>query len=724
VIGDRRSTRLAVVGTIAAVLFSALGLRMWFLQVVDAPVLEQKVEANKTRTVRLLPERGRIFDREGRVMADNERILTITVAWDVMRREADRLELFGRLAPVLDVSVTDLENRYDSGRYSPLLPMPVKEGVGEDVALYLIERSEDFPGVDVANQWRRDYPYAPIAAHVVGYMGAITPEEAEQYRDLGYDLNERVGQFGVEKIFEPYLRGTPGYVRYEVDSRGAILSVVERVESTPGSDLLLAIDLDLQQFAEEALETQLRLRRFVETCQAKDANKISVKPQFPDCQNLKAPAGSVVVSNHATGEVLALASYPTFDNRWFNAGVSSEKFAQIFPRDDDPDKSILVNRAIQGQYNLGSSFKPFVAFAALDSGQLPGGADYRYLDEGTYTLTSIDSTTCQVVKCVYRNALCGGGNSPCYYGSVNVEDALAVSSDAFFYKIGEQIFAERGGQPVLQEELRLFGFGARTGIDLPYESAGRVPDKDSKADLVERGVLAEGESPNYLVGDNVQLAIGQGLLAATPLQLAQAYGTLGNGGSVLRPLVALALLEPGTPDSDEPGVADLSQSAVVLDLARVSPIRTIDMPIDYRDPIVRGLQRVITGPGVTSDRYHSTTGEKLFASYPYDDLPIAGKTGTAQGAASLPWNDSSTFGAFSLDPFRPFTVTAYLEKAGYGSRAAAPVVKCMFMALADAVDIEDVELSNPLDVDSTRAAPDRRLESTRCLGGSQYGGRD
>ena len=723
-IGDRRSTRLAVVGTIAAVLFSALGLRMWFLQVVDAPVLEQKVEANKTRTVRLLPERGRIFDREGRVMADNERILTITVAWDVMRREADRLELFGRLAPVLDVSVTDLENRYDSGRYSPLLPMPVKEGVGEDVALYLIERSEDFPGVDVANQWRRDYPYAPIAAHVVGYMGAITPEEAEQYRDLGYDLNERVGQFGVEKIFEPYLRGTPGYVRYEVDSRGAILSVVERVESTPGSDLLLAIDLDLQQFAEEALETQLRLRRFVETCQAKDANKISVKPQFPDCQNLKAPAGSVVVSNHATGEVLALASYPTFDNRWFNAGVSSEKFAQIFPRDDDPDKSILVNRAIQGQYNLGSSFKPFVAFAALDSGQLPGGADYRYLDEGTYTLTSIDSTTCQVVKCVYRNALCGGGNNPCYYGSVNVEDALAVSSDAFFYKIGEQIFAERGGQPVLQEELRLFGFGARTGIDLPYESAGRVPDKDSKADLVERGVLAEGESPNYLVGDNVQLAIGQGLLAATPLQLAQAYGTLGNGGSVLRPLVALALLEPGTPDSDEPGVADLSQSAVVLDLARVSTIRTIDMPIDYRDPIVRGLQRVITGPGVTSDRYHSTTGEKLFASYPYDDLPIAGKTGTAQGAASLPWNDSSTFGAFSLDPFRPFTVTAYLEKAGYGSRAAAPVVKCMFMALADAVDIEDVELSNPLDVDSTRAAPDRRLESTRCLGGSQYGGRD
>ena len=208
--GDRRSTRLAVVGTIAAVLFSALGLRMWFLQVVDAPVLEQKVQANKTRTVKLLPERGRIFDREGRIMADNERILTVTVAWDVMRDEDDRLELFGRLSPVLDVPIDDMEERYSGpirsdgrragSRYSPLLPMPVKEGVGEDVALYLIERSEDFPGVDVTNEWRRDYPYAPIAAHVLGYIGAIAPSEAEQFRDLGYDLNERVGQFGVERL--------------------------------------------------------------------------------------------------------------------------------------------------------------------------------------------------------------------------------------------------------------------------------------------------------------------------------------------------------------------------------------------------------------------------------------------------------------------------------------------------------------------------------------------
>lgn len=731
---DRRPGRLAAIGAVALVLFTALGLRMWFLQVVDSPVLEQKVQANKTRTVRLLPERGRIFDREGRIMADNERILTITVAWEAMSDDADRLELFSRLSPIIDMPVADMELRYtgptgDDGTpvgstYSHLLPMPLKEGVGEDTATYLLERVEDFPGIDVVNQWRREYPYAPTASHVVGYLGAITSETVAQYRDLGYDLNERVGSFGVEKIFERFLRGTPGYVKYEVDSRGAILRVIERVEPIAGNDLQLAIDLDYQQFAEQALETQLGLRRFVTACQAYDATRKPLKPQFPDCQNLKAPAGSVVMQDYSTGQVLALASYPTFDNRWFNAGISGDKFAQIFPKTDDPDQSLLVNRAIQGQYNLGSSFKPFVAYAALDTGQLPGGAAYSYLDQGSYTLVSIDRQTCQVVKCIFRNALCGGGNNPCQYGKVTVEDALAVSSDTFFYKIGEQIFSERGGAPILQEEVRKFGFGARTGIDLPYESAGRVPDKDSKKKLVESGALMEGESPNYLVGDNVQLSVGQGLLAASPLQLAVAYGTLANGGEVNRPLIALALLAPGTPDSPIPGVADITQSTVVMDLGGKDTIRTLSMPAEVRDPIVRGLQRVITGPGTTYGTYHATTGERLFSAYPYDELPIAGKTGTAQGAASLPWNDSSAFGAFSLDPTQPFVVTAYLEKSGFGSKAAAPVVKCMFMAAAGAATMAPVVPSNPLDLNSTVAAPQRVLPSTRCLGGAAYGGRD
>lgn len=768
---DKRSKRFAALGLTVSVLMGALGLRLWFLQAVDAPVLELRVQANKTRTVKLLAERGRIFDREGRILADNERLLTVTLDWEAMRRSAERLELFGRLAPVLDISPSDMEDRYASKKYSPLLPMPIKEGISEETAIYLIQRVEDFPGVDVTVEWRREYPFAPIAAHVLGYLGAITEGDAAKYLEQGYNLNERVGQFGVEKVFETYLRGTPGFVKYEVDSRGAILDVIERKEPIPGNDLQLALDLDLQQFAEQALETQLRLRRFSEICQARvpvlvdgkplldtDGRRVtqSAKPfvtftddegnvvsrEIPDCANLKSPAGSVVMMDYSNGQILAMASYPTFDNRWFNAPISGDKFAQIFPRTDDPDQSILVNRAIQGQYNLGSSFKPFVAYAALNTGQLAGpegsGVNYRFRDEGVYEISTLKALRaragnenedeinefCTLNKCYYRNAICAGTGKPCVYGSVNVEDALAVSSDTFFYKIGDEIFEQRGGAPVLQEEVRKFGFGSRTGIDLPYESAGRVPDSQSKRALVEAGALVEGEVPEYLVGDNVQLSIGQGLLSATPLQLAQSYGALASGGEVNRPLIALALLEPGTPNALEIGWADLSQAAVALELGAKNTIRNLNIPPEIRDPIVRGLSRVVTGPGVTSDYYHATTGERLFRRFPYDRLPIAGKTGTAQGAASLPWNDSSAFAAFSLDPSQPIVVSAYMEKAGYGSRAAAPVVKCMFLAYLGEARMTAVLPSNPLDLTATLAAPERKLADGRCLAGADFGGRD
>ena len=301
---------------------------------------------------------------------------------------------------------------------------------------------------------------------------------------------------------------------------------------------------------------------------------------------------------------------------------------------------------------------------------------------------------------------------------------MSVSSDTFFYKIGDEIFRQRNGLPILQEEVRKFGFGSRTGIDLPFETAGRVPDSESKRQLVQSGALVEGESEEYLVGDNVQLSIGQGLLAASPIQLAVAYGALGNGGDVNRPLIALALLEPGTPNSNQVGVADLARSKVFLDLGTKTTIRSVGIPPEIRDPIVRGLARVVTGPGVTSDYYHSTTGERLFKNYPYERLPIAGKTGTAQGAASLPWNDSSVFAAFSLDPNQPIVVSAYIEKAGFGSRAAAPVVKCMFLAYLGEARMSQVLPSNPLDVNSLLAAPERKLADGRCLSGANFGGRD
>jgi penicillin-binding protein 2 len=429
--------------------------------------------------------------------------------------------------------------------------------------------------------------------------------------------------------------------------------------------------------------------------------KSRVFPEYPAEVPYKAPAGSVVVMNHDNGQVIALASYPTFDNRWFEEDLSGGKFEELFPAVDDngepidPDESILVNRAIQGRYNLGSTFKPFTAYAALNTGLLSTG-DY-YTDTGSYRMDSVDESRCNagLVRCIYKNATCSGTGQPCKYGPVDTETALAVSSDAFFYRIGEQIMVQNDFQPVLQEQVELFGFGADTGIDLPYEFDGTVPDAELKKAYADQGIISEDEGQGYFTGDNVQLAIGQGLLSATPLQLAVGYSTIANYGRVLKPEIIKAIYEPGVPDSALQGFADLGQGRLAeMPNTDGELIRQISMPAAIHQEIGNGLTRVIYGKGTTSDYYHNPTGEKLFSTYPRAGIPIAGKTGTAQGAGNDPWNDSSAFAAYSLDPERPYTVSAYLEKSGYGSQAAGPVVKCMFTQLSGLTQADPVVVAN------------------------------
>jgi penicillin-binding protein 2 len=707
-------SRLAILATVAMLLGSLLTVRLWFLQAIDAPGLEQRVQEVRTRTVKLTSERGRIFDIKGRIMADNERLLTITLDRAVIAGPLARQQMWNRLSGALGMSVQELEDRYVSKRYNQLQPVPLKEDVSEDLAIFLRERSEDYPGIDVVENWRREYPYAPMASHVLGFLGAIRKSETTYYKNLGYDPDARVGQFGVEQTYESVLRGKSGYVKYEVDSRGRILRLIERKEPIPGNDLQLSINLEIQQFTEQALQTELMVRRRTEAPTVLSFGQPD--PAYPEITYYKAPAGSTVVLNHETGEVVAMASYPNFDNRWFNAGITSEKFAELFPVTKDPDQSILVNRSISGRYNLGSAFKPFVAYAALNTGQLAGGTKYTLKDEGTYKLESIPKERCQLnVKCVFKNAVCGNG-APCKYGRINVVTALAVSSDVFFYKIGEQIFTQRGNKPVLEDQIRLFGFGSPTEIDLPYEFIGTIPSKTLKQRLAASGAIAKDEGRGYYVGDNVQFSIGQGLLSATPLQLAVGYGALANGGKVMRPRVVHAILAPGTPNGKS-GRVDLAKSIVLQSFAEPQVVRDIEARPEILEPIVRGLTRVIEGPGVTSDIYHSTTGEKLFRSYPSRSLPIAGKTGTAQGAGNLPWNDSSVFGSFSKDPKQPYSVVAYLEKSGYGSRAAAPVVKCVYTALAGKTTVAKAVPADPLDTASFAVASPQLLPNPLCLVG-------
>lgn len=718
-----RPKRLVALGVVSVVLMSLLSARMWFLQVVEARTTESIVLSVRTRTVKLPSERGRIFDVAARVLADNKRILTVTIDRSVIKDANDRLAMFQRLSGPLGLPLELLYKRYEDRRFGPLEALPLKEDVSEATAQYLQERTEDYPGVYVREEWRRNYPFGALASHIVGYMGAILEHNLAYYRSIGYDPNERVGSYGVEQSYETVLRGKPGYIRYEVDAQGNVLRILERVEPVVGNDLKLSIDLSIQQFAEQALETELGLRRRV-VAGSVNLPDGTPDPQYPEDNYYKAPAGSVVVLNHDNGQIVAMASYPRFDNRWFGSGITSNKFAQIFPRTEDPDLSILVNRGISGRYNLGSAFKPFVAYAALNTGQLPGGADYTFDDRGTYKLESIPNDRCrQGVKCVFRNAVCRSTGAPCRYGTVTVEDALAVSSDSFFYKIGEQILTERGYQAILEQQVRLFGFGSPTNIDLPYEYAGTIPSKALKRLMADLGAISKESGKAYYVGDQILFAIGQGLLSATPLQVASAYGVLASSGKFFQPHVVQEILSPGTPD-DAPGIADLGSAAIVERFDKQDPIRILDMSGDRREPIVKGLVRVITGPGVNFDYYHKTTGENSFRGYPYRVLPIAGKTGTAQGFGNLPWNDSSAFGAFSLDPTKPYSAFAYLEKSGYGSQAAAPVVKCIFTALAGEYRLDPVVAADPLNINSALAAPPSNLRNPLCLAGLSSENRD
>lgn len=744
---DKRATRLGMLAFVGILLFGALGARLWFLQTVEADSLQSQVDSRNTRTLLIAPERGQIFDLDGRLLAGNKQVINVVVSWDAIRKDSNRALLFQRLSGWIDQPVDEMERRYDVGGYNTLRPLPLQEDLDEATIVAIMERSEDFPGVSFETDWERVYPYAPLASHVIGYMGSITAEDEDFYKDLGYDtsnVGEDVGRAGVEQSYETTLHGEWGRAVYEIDSAGRVIREISRTEPVNGQDVQLSIDGDIQLYAEQLLVTRLNIQR---NWQA--ANQMVRKPDGTrqlECLtcgpfvNYRAPAGSMVVMNNQTGQVAAMASYPTYDNRWFGADIDRAKFDELFkhpmmdsdgnpvlnnngdPR-DDPDQASLTNRAVQGQYNLGSTFKPFVVWSALMAGSEIMDTGSTYDDDGIYEAQTMDAEECvrNGWKCSWRNSVCGNGR-PCVYGRIDAAGALAVSSDGFFYWLAEKMFQAATGtdHELLPRWLMEFGFGRDTGIDLPSEYDGRVPTNANKASLVERGVLAEGETPRLLLGDVVNLSIGQGLLAATPIQLATAYSTLANNGKWLTPRVVQAIYAPNTPASPQPGFVDLARAVLVEGTA--PEWRDVPMPAEYRDLILYGLRDNILGNG-RHDR--STTAGELFSGQFYNSLdwtiPVAGKTGTAQGANSYGWNDSSVFAAFNYndpDPAHTYTVVAYLEKSGFGSRAAAPVVKCMFMALSNPALLPIPEVSAPLDVESDRAAVDWPRTDTSCMAGS------
>lgn len=630
--------RLGIVAVVCFALFAALFARLWYLQVLSPDDFVQAAEANRLRTVQVEAPRGRILDRDGNVLVDNRASTTVTVdrvQFDAMD-SSDQQALLSRLAEELSrygspTTADDLADRVGDIRYTRYSPVPVASDVSEELKIYVEEHLDQFPSVAVERRPVRRYVYGTRAAHLLGYIGEIndTELEAREEKDDSYVPGDRIGKSGVERTYEDVLRGSPAQVVYEVDSRGRPVGVVEEMSrpAIPGKDVWLTIDIEMQAYAEDLL------------VEALDAARDRQPRQGPPHA---ATGGSVVVLDPQDGSVVVMASYPSYDPADFVNGIGTERWTFL----NDPVNSYpLNNRALQGEYAPGSTFKLITGYAALESGLRNPTEIFR--DTGSYTLEECTG------RCTFRNA---GSKA---YGNVDVRRAMTVSSDAYFYAIGADFWRarERLGEEALQEQARVFGFDQETGIPLPSEQDGRIPTPERRSQQYDAnpGMFAER---NWFTGDNVNMSIGQGDVAVTPLQLANAYATFANGGTRFAPNVATKVTFPGASNS----VARTFEPRISAGL---------ELPPDLRTPLLDGLV------GVTSAEGGTATG--VFAGFPHDTFPVAGKTGTAQVNGKA---DTALFAAFGPVPAPRYAVAVVLEESGFGGVAAAPVARKLFDVFA------------------------------------------
>lgn len=618
---DSVRLRLSIVGIVVLSLFAALFARLWYLQVLDSEQFVQAATRNQVRLVYEEAPRGRVLDRDGRVLVDNRRSDAVTVQRE---KASEHPQMLPKLAALLGMELTELKERIADVRYSPYKPVPVAEDVTEDVVVYLREHASEFPGVEPTVLARRVYRHGTIASHLLGYVGEINDKELEARQAEGYRLGDTIGKAGVELVHEHDLRGEPGIVKHEVNSRGDVLRELGRRPPVPGHDLQLTIDIELQKLVQESLQQGLEAAR---TTRDREEKKPFV-----------APAGAAVVLDPTDGSVLALASHPAYDPNQFVKGISHEVFAAL---QDPAGHYPLNNRAIMGQYAPGSTFKLITALAGLQTGMIVPNSSIT--DAGSFRVPN-----CRGERCVFRNA---GGRS---YGRVNLPRSIVVSSDVYFYWMGSRFWIERDrwGEGI-QRTARQLGFGEKTGIPLPTEKAGRVPDPETKRELHERYPEAFPEG-RWFTGDSINLAIGQGELVVTPLQLANAYATFANGGTLYEPRVSARVVDDGVEVRQVP--------------ANVAA--RVELPPGVRDPILQGLRGVIAR--------EEGTAAAAFAGFP-GDFPVAGKTGTAQVRGK---QDTAVFVAFAPADNPRYTVAVFMEEAGFGGSAAAPVARRILAGIA------------------------------------------
>jgi penicillin-binding protein 2 len=617
-VSDAR-VRTSIVGVVVFALFCALFARLWYLQVAAADRFHAAATSNAVREIREPAIRGRILDAQGNVLVDNRVENDITI--DRKISDADKRRVLARLSVLLGVPVEQLEVNLNDPRISPYTPVPVATDVPYDKLAWVAEHKADLPGVRAEAVPIRRYPNGKVAAHVLGYVGEINEDElATQLEEGVYELGDTVGKSGVELSYESDLRGRAGVRRVEVDATGRVIRPLGETDSVPGKDIRLTLDLGAQRAAETALQQGMEA--------ARSAKDTVYKKGF---RTLKAPAGAVVVLDAATGSVVALASKPDFDPNEFVHGIPEATWKQW----QDPASGFpLLNRVVAGQYAPGSTFKLVSAMAGLATGVVSPNETIN--DTGKYAYPTDPD-----------HPFTGEG-AP---GRVDLNRALAVSSDVYFYTVGGELFArwkrQEPGGDALQSTARAWGFGGLTGISLPNEARGRIPDPAWKQQIHDAEPAAF-PYPDWLPGDNIQSAIGQGDVLVTPIQIASAYAALANGGTRYSPRLA-------------DGVIDVRRPTEVRELPAIDIGR---VEIAARDVVMAGLTGVV--------EYSKGTAAAAFSGFPKG--LAAGKTGTAQVAGK---QNTSWFVGMTPAAAPRYVVLAVVEEGGYGAQTAAPIVRAV-----------------------------------------------
>ena len=634
--------RVAIFGGVALALFAIVFFRLWFLQVLSGDQYLVEARENRTRDVRIQAPRGEIVDRRGNVLVDNrlsvvvqlmpqdlpeeERVAAATWGQRMTARSKRPKGKKGEPVPIPDIPTAELRRRFkrlggvlnmrpstiqqraiEQLAQVPYSAVTVRSDVPRSVMTYLKERKEEFPGVDVDRVYLRAYPQDTLAAQLLGYVGEISPRELKHRRNKGIKQGTIVGKAGLEYTYDRYLRGRDGAKVLRVDANGQFASdtPISRREPIPGRQLRLSLDARLQKAGQEAVQ--------------------AVGGGLP---------GAFVAMNPRSGEVYALGSLPTFDPSVFAKPVSQSKFEQLTSEENGAP---LYNRAIGGLYASGSTFKPITSIAALEEDVVT--PDATFSDPGCIKVGNLPK--------------CNAGKVA--NGAVNLYRALQVSSDTYYYRMGMNLFSIGGER--LQKWSRALGLGRESGIDLPDERSGLIPGKEwrERINRLERKCKPRNDDqPCYVLdvrpynlGDNANLAVGQGEVQISPLQMAVAYSTIYTAGKVPRPHIGLEV-----------------QDATGRLVQKISPGEARRVKIDplHRQAVLEGLRRAVAEPGGTST--------PVFSGWPHDRLPLYGKTGTAE----TPQGDQSWYVAIAGSEKNPMVVAATIERGGWGAERAAPTV--------------------------------------------------